>query len=76
MSKIPPDVMANDAIIAFRRAGFELLREGKKHSILRKSGHQFHLSIPRHPKPLKQGTLRSLIADAGLTVDEFVAFLR
>jgi hypothetical protein len=32
------------------------------------------LSIPMHD-PVKRGTLRRLIRDAGLTVDEFVALL-
>jgi len=32
------------------------------------------LSVPRHRR-LADGTLRGLIRDAGLTVDEFVALL-
>ena len=32
------------------------------------------LSIPNH-NPIKHGTLRAIIRDAGLTVDEFTALL-
>lgn len=32
------------------------------------------LSIPEHPE-LKRGTLRNLIADAGMTVDDFLSLI-
>jgi len=42
--------------------------------ILEKAGLDVTLSVPLHTE-LKRGTLRNLIKDAGLTVDEFVAML-
>lgn len=39
-----------------------------------KAGMDVTLSVPLH-KELKRRTLRNLIKDAGLTVDEFVAML-
>jgi hypothetical protein len=39
--------------------------------ILTKAGHIASLSIPDHPQ-IARGTLRALIAKAGLTVSEFL----
>jgi len=41
---------------------------------MKKPGCRFLLTVPLH-KELDRGTLRRLIRDAGLTVDEFVALL-
>ena len=38
-----------------------------------KPGHRFILTVPVHgSKPIKPGTLRSLIRNAGISVDEFI----
>ena len=43
---------------------------------MEKTGCEATLSIPVHKgKDVKRGTLRHLIADAGMTVDEFVSHL-
>ena len=44
------------------------------HLVLVKSGIRANLSIPQH-KELSVGTLRALIRNAGMTVDEFLALL-
>ncbi len=41
---------------------------------MEKPGLDVTLSVPLHDE-LKRGTLRNLIKDAGLTVEEFVAML-
>jgi predicted RNA binding protein YcfA (HicA-like mRNA interferase family) len=41
---------------------------------MEKTGLDVTLSVPLH-KELKRGTLRNLIKDAGLSVDEFVTML-
>ena len=44
--------------------------------ILEKNGHDATLSIPVHKgKTVKRGTLRDLIRDAGITVEEFTRLL-
>jgi hypothetical protein len=40
-----------------------------------KEGHIATLSIPDHPQ-VARGTLRSLIARAGISLDEFIAALK
>jgi predicted RNA binding protein YcfA (HicA-like mRNA interferase family) len=56
---------------AFQALGCTVARSGN-HIILVREGHSASLSVPNH-KEVARGTLRSLIRDAGLTVDEFVA---
>jgi len=42
--------------------------------VLVKSGVKANLSVPQH-KELSVGTLRALIRNAGMTIDEFLALL-
>lgn len=57
---------------AFEKAGWKIERQKGSHIQLAKEGNINILSIPVHKgKPLKQGLLRSQIAKAGLTVEEF-----
>ena len=55
----------------FRALGWDVARQRGSHIILTKEGHIATLSVPNH-RQVARGTLRSLIARAGLTVDEFV----
>lgn len=75
MSELPA-VTGREAIKAFQTVGFEVARVEGSHHILKKPGHPFNLSIPVHGnKPLKRGTVRRLIRDAGLSVKQFVEVL-
>lgn len=67
--KLPRDVNGSEAVRALRRLGFEAIRQTGSHCILRKIG--LTVVVPQH-KPIKPGTLKALIAQAGLTVEEFV----
>ncbi|MGO8733349.1 MAG: type II toxin-antitoxin system HicA family toxin [Terriglobia bacterium] len=60
-----------DVIGAFQKLGWEVARQRGSHIILTKTGHIATLSIPNHSE-VARGTLRALIARAGLTVDEFL----
>lgn len=57
------------------QVGYEFDRQRGSHMVLRnsKSPHR-RMVVPDH-KELAKGTLRSIIREAGLTVDEFVALL-
>jgi predicted RNA binding protein YcfA (HicA-like mRNA interferase family) len=70
-----PVVSGREAVRAFGRVGYEIDRQRGSHIILRQpeSPHR-RLTIPDH-KELKKGTLRALIRQAGLSVDEFLALL-
>ena len=72
MSRLPR-VSGDEAIKAFGRLGYRSVRQSGSHVRMKCEGRQ-PLTVPRH-KELKQGTLRSLIKDAGLTVEEFTRAL-
>ena len=70
-----PVISGQEAVGAFGRAGWIVLRRSKKnHFILKKEGSKNHLSIPDH-STLDRGLLRSLIRDAELTIETFIALL-
>ena len=70
--KIPRDVNGTEAVRALKRMGFEFQRQTGSHVILRRGPRT--VVVPQH-KPIKPGTLKGLIEQAGLTVEEFVAQL-
>jgi len=70
--KIPRDVNGTQAVRALKRLGFVELRQTGSHLILRKDHRT--VVVPQH-KPIKPGTLKSIIEQAGLTLEEFVAEL-
>ena len=66
-----PLLRPREVIGAFQKLGWEVVRQRGSHIILTKTGHIATLSIPNHPE-VARGTLRALIAKAGLTVEEFL----
>lgn len=64
-----PVVSGKEAIRAFERLGYEQVRQKGSHVFMRCVGRP-SISVPLHD-PIKRGTLRSLIRDAGITVEEF-----
>lgn len=70
MTKLPR-VSGVEAIKAFGRLGWRVARQRGSHVTLVKEGTQLILTVPLHSE-LDRGTLRRLIRDAGVTVEEFV----
>lgn len=70
-----PVVSGREAIRALGRAGFLLDGvEGSHHIMIGPAG---RIAVPVHgSRDLKPGTLRGIIRDAGLTVDQFCDFLK
>ena len=75
MAKLPTDLSGRKARAALERAGFVFLRQKGSHLILRRAEPPALVTVPDHRR-LKMGTLRGIIADAGLTVDEFAQLLK
>jgi len=70
-----PVISGSDAVKAFRKIGYEFDEQHGSHIILRHASPPYRrLSVPNH-KELAKGTLRTLIREAGLTVEEFVGLL-
>jgi predicted RNA binding protein YcfA (HicA-like mRNA interferase family) len=76
MNQRLPSVTARKAIAALERAGFVVSRTSGSHCRLIYPGDATRkVTVPIHTGDLARGTLRSIIAQAGLTVDGFIALL-
>ena len=67
-----PLLRPREVIRAFERLGWSVARQRGSHIVMTRPGHIATLSIPDHPE-VARGTLRTLIAKAGLTVEEFAS---
>ena len=66
-----PVVSGADAVKALRKIGYEVDEQEGSHIVVRhRQPPHRRLSMPNH-KELAKGTLRALIRQAGLTVEEF-----
>jgi predicted RNA binding protein YcfA (HicA-like mRNA interferase family) len=73
MSKLPR-VSGRESIKALGTAGFIFKRQEGSHIVLRRNDPFAQVVVPEH-KELDRGTLRAIIRQAGLSVDEFVRLL-
>jgi predicted RNA binding protein YcfA (HicA-like mRNA interferase family) len=73
MTKLPV-ISGQECVRALEKAGFDVRRQRGSHIIMQRKSPFAQVSVPNH-KTLKTGTLRKIIKDAGLTVDEFVDLL-
>lgn len=67
-----PLLRPREAVRAFEQFGWRVARQRGSHIVLTKPGVPVTLSVPDHAE-VARGTLRALIAKAGLTVEEFLA---
>ena len=67
-----PLLRPREIVRAFEYLGWQVARQRGSHIILTRPGVFSTLSVPDHPQ-VARGTLRALIAKAGLTVAEFLA---
>ena len=70
-----PSVLGREVVKALAKCGYEYDRQRGSHIILRQvtSPHR-RIVVPDHNE-VARGTLRAIIRQAGLTVDEFKALL-
>ncbi len=71
-----PRVSGAEAIRALERLGFAQARQRGSHVVLKREGPDQVVGcvVPMHPE-LAAGTLRSILKQAGVRVDEFIAQL-
>jgi predicted RNA binding protein YcfA (HicA-like mRNA interferase family) len=65
------NISGREAVKAFRKAGWEVIGQVGSHVVMSRPGSHVNLSIPQH-KELSVGTLRALIRNAGMSVDDFL----
>ena len=68
-------ISGREVVKALTRIGYEEDRQRGSHIILRQSSYPHRrITVPDH-REIAKGTLRAVIREAGLTVDEFKALL-
>lgn len=73
MSKLPR-LSGRDCAKALRKSGFVFKRQEGSHQILRRDHPFAQVVVPDHAE-LDRGTLRAIIRQAGLSVEEFLRLL-
>lgn len=74
MLKLPTDLSGREVRTALERAGFVFRRQKGSHMMLRRDHPYARVVVPDH-KQMRSGTLRRIIADAGLTLEQFMQLL-
>ena len=67
--KLPRNVSGAEAARALQRLGYVVQRQTGSHLILRREGRT--VVVPQH-KPLKPGTLKGILEQAGVPLERFV----
>ena len=73
MSQLPV-VSGAECVNGLRKIGFEGYRQRGSHIVTVRTSPPAQTTIPNH-KELDRGTLRAIIRQTGLTVEEFIALL-
>ena len=73
MSKLPR-VSGQDTVTALKKIGFYVRRQQGSHIILRRDNPFAQTVVPNH-RELDSGTLRAIIRQIGISVDDFVNLL-
>lgn len=71
--KLPADVHGTEAVKALRRLGFATDHQTGSHHIMRGSDGRV-VVVPMH-RPIARGTLRNVLRQAGVSVEDFAAEL-
>jgi predicted RNA binding protein YcfA (HicA-like mRNA interferase family) len=71
---ILPVLSGREVVRLFEKDSWRLVRQRGSHMILVKEGKLATLSVPDH-KEVARGTLRSLIRNSGLTLENFIALI-
>ncbi len=73
MSKLP-SISGKQCVNALQKVGFVLKRQTGSHIVLRRDEPFSQLVVPNHDE-LDRGTLRAIIRQADISVDEFLKLL-
>jgi predicted RNA binding protein YcfA (HicA-like mRNA interferase family) len=71
----PPLLSGKEIVKAFEKSGYYRLSQKGSHTKIRNDTRQITLIIPDH-KEVDRWTLRGIIKDAELTVEEFIKLLK
>ena len=71
-----PVVSGREVVVALQKIGYEVVRQRGSHIRMRHptDPDRRPVTVPDH-RELRVGTLRAILRDAGLSVEEFIALL-
>ena len=69
--KLPSDLSGQELVKILRRVNFVVNRQRGSHIILRREDPHARVVVPDH-KRLRPGTLRQILTEAGLTVEQLL----
>jgi len=75
MKRELPSLKPRELVAVLEKSGFLIKRQTGSHVILYKPGIPRPISVPVHTKDLPKGTLRAIIRQSNLTIDEFLKLL-
>lgn len=73
MSKLP-SISGRDCVKVLQKIGFYKKRQEGSHIIMRRDNPFAQVVVPNHQE-IAKGTLRTIIRDVNLSVDEFISLL-
>ncbi len=74
MSRLPRALSHRRVIAALKHAGFYVRRQKGSHIIMRRDEPFAQVVVPAH-RSIDTGTLASILAGAGMTIDQFLELL-
>jgi predicted RNA binding protein YcfA (HicA-like mRNA interferase family) len=72
--RLPRGLAYRRVVVALKRAGFHVRRRKGSHIVMRRDDPFAQVVVPAH-RSIDTGTLGSIVAAAGMTVDEFLELL-
>ena len=69
-----PRLSGSECIAVLKKAGFEIMRQSGSHIVVKRANPFAQLVVPDHEE-LDTGTLRAIIRQSGLSVDEFLKLI-
>lgn len=70
-----PSISGREVVKALRKIGYEQDRQRGSHIVLRQTAEPHRRVVVPDHREVAKGTLRAIIREVGLTVDEFKALL-
>lgn len=74
MTKLPTDLSGRELVRALEKIGFVVQRQRGSHIVLRRENPFSRVTIPNH-RALRPGTLRSILHEAEVTVEDLLKLL-
>lgn len=73
MSKLPRNIKPKELIVILEKLGFDVVgKKGSHHRLAHSDGRWTQVAV--HPKPIPQGTLRAILRQTEISIEELIKF--